>query len=348
MISPLNMAVDPFEEIDRLKSERRAIVLAHYYQDPDIQDVADFLGDSLGLSQQAAGTNAEVIVFCGVHFMAETAKILNPTKKVLMPDLDAGCSLSDSCPAEAFAAWRLEHPGVLAVSYINCSAQVKALSDVICTSSNAIDIVSRLPGDGPVLFAPDRHLAAHVAKHTGRTLIPWPGACHVHEVFSERKLVELKGRHPDAVVLAHPECEEAVLAHADVIGSTSRLLETAVSHPARTFIVVTEAGILHQMQKRAPHKVFVPAPPNNQCACNECPFMRVQTLEKLHEALLHLAPEVDVPEPVASQAKLSIRRMLDPSLDVTPLTLEEIRQRLATAVPAHRLTDRRPRGEETC
>ncbi|MEB3237199.1 MAG: quinolinate synthase NadA [Candidatus Sericytochromatia bacterium] len=348
MIQPQATAVDPFEAIERLKRERRAIVLAHYYQDPDIQDVADYLGDSLGLSQQAASTDADVIVFCGVHFMAETAKILNPGKTVLMPDLDAGCSLSDSCPADRFAAWRLEHPGLPAVSYINCSAQVKALSDVICTSSNAIEIVARLPGDGPVLFAPDRHLAAHVARHTGRTLIPWPGACHVHEVFSERKLVELKGRHPEAVVLAHPECDAAVLAHADVIGSTSRLLETAVQHPAATFIVVTEAGILHQMQKRAPGKTFVPAPPNNQCACNECPFMRVQTLDKVVSALERLSPAVDVPEPLRGQALLAIRRMLEPDLPVTPLSPDEIRRRMESPLPATVLTDRRPRDPGAC
>ncbi|MEB3205322.1 MAG: quinolinate synthase NadA [Candidatus Sericytochromatia bacterium] len=348
MIQPLASAVDPFSAIEQLKRSRNAIVLAHYYQDADIQDVADYLGDSLGLSQQAAATDADVIVFCGVHFMAETAKILNPGKTVLMPDLDAGCSLSDSCPADRFAAWRLEHPGLPAVSYINCSAQVKALSDVICTSSNAIEIVSRLPGDGPVLFAPDRHLAAHVAKHTGRELIPWPGACHVHEVFSERKLVELKGRYPEAVVLAHPECEEAVLAHADVIGSTSRLLETAVQHPASTFIVVTEAGILHQMQKRAPGKTFVPAPPNNQCACNECPFMRVQTLDKVHAALDRLEPVVEVPEGLAAQALLAIRRMLDPTLPVTALAPDEIRRRIEAPVPATILTDRRPRDPGAC
>jgi quinolinate synthase len=252
---------DLFAEIARLKKERKAVLLAHFYQEPDIQDVADYVGDSLGLSQEAAKTRADVIVFAGVHFMAETAKILNPEKKVVLPDLEAGCSLAEGCPADQFAAFKARHPDHVVVSYVNCSAAVKALSDVICTSANAEKIVRSIPADRPILFAPDKNLGAYLVRKTGRPMALWPGTCVVHETFSERKLVELKVAHPGAVVLAHPECEEAVLRHADVIASTTGLLVAAKERPARTFIVVTEPGILHQMQKACPGKTFIPAPP---------------------------------------------------------------------------------------
>ncbi|MBM3269322.1 MAG: quinolinate synthase NadA [Candidatus Sericytochromatia bacterium] len=310
--------MDLVAEIARLKKERNAVILAHYYQDPDIQDVADFLGDSLALSQRAAATDADVILFCGVHFMAETAKLLNPDKVVLMPDLSAGCSLADSAPADRFEAWVRQHPGAHVVSYINCSAAVKALSDVICTSSNAVRVVETIPRGTEILFAPDQHLGRHVMKQTKREMTLWPGSCQVHEIFSEKRIVQLKIQYPEAVVVAHPECEEAVLAHADYIGSTSALLEYAVKSPAAELIVATEAGIIHQMQKRAPAKVFIPAPPNNGCACNECPHMRVQTLEKAYLALRDMVPEVTVDPDVAARALKPVRRMLDLSRPAAP------------------------------
>ena len=302
--------VDLFGAIAELKQERNAVILAHYYQDPDIQDVADFLGDSLALSQQAKTTDAEVILFCGVHFMAETAKILNPDRLVLMPDLAAGCSLADSCPAEDFARWKSAYPGSPAVSYINCSAEVKALSDIICTSSNAVAIVESLPADRPVLFAPDRHLGRYVANRTGRDLVLWPGSCQVHDLFSHKRLIQLKVQHPEAMVIAHPECEESVLDQADFIGSTKALLDFTASSPARTFIVATEAGILHQMAKRSPDKTFVAAPPESGCSCNECPYMRVHTLEKVYLALRDLSPAVEVDPDLARRALVPIDRML--------------------------------------
>ncbi|MBC7543383.1 MAG: quinolinate synthase NadA [Candidatus Sericytochromatia bacterium] len=313
MTATIDLGLDLFAEIDRLKRERNAIILAHYYQDPDIQDIADYLGDSLGLSQQAAGTEADVILFCGVHFMAETAKILNPTKTVLMPDLDAGCSLADSCPADQFAAWRAKHPDHIAISYINCSGDVKALSDIICTSSNAVSIVNQLPADQKILFAPDRHLGKHVMQETGRDMVLWPGACQVHEIFSEKQIVQLKMAHTGAKMIAHPECEDDVLRHADFIGSTSALLAYTGKDAASTYIVATEAGILHQMAKLSPHKTFIPAPPNNGCACNECPYMRVQTLEKAYLALRDLKPEITVDPVMAAKALKPIQRMLDMS-----------------------------------
>jgi len=308
--APVPPDLDLFATIAELKQARNAVVLAHYYQDGDIQDLADFVGDSLQLAQAAAGTKADVILFAGVHFMAETAKIVNPDKIVLLPDLDAGCSLADQCPPEAFAAFKAAHPEHKVVSYINCSAAVKAMSDVICTSSNAADIVRLFPADQPVLFAPDRNLGAWVEKETGRALTLWQGACQVHEVFSERKLLELKAAHPGAPVLAHPECEPHVLRHADHIGSTTAILNAALNRNEDTFIVVTEAGILHQMRKAAPYKTFIPAPPEANCACNECPHMKLNTLEKVYLALRDMTPQIELPEDVRAAALKPLKRML--------------------------------------
>jgi quinolinate synthase len=301
---------DLFAAIDELKQARNAIILAHYYQEGDIQDVADYVGDSLGLSRQAAETDADVIVFAGVHFMAETAKILNPDKIVVLPDLEAGCSLADACPPDRFQAFKDAHPGHKVVSYINCSAAVKAMSDVICTSSNAADVVRLFPEGEKIIFAPDRNLGAYVQRETGRDLVLWPGTCQVHEIFSEKKLVQLKVRHPAAAVIAHPECEPHILRHADHIGSTSQLLSFVVDDPRDTFIVVTESGILHQMQKAAPNKTLIAAPPEGNCACNECPHMRRNTLEKLYLALLNLKPAIEVPEDVRVAALKPLTRML--------------------------------------
>jgi quinolinate synthase len=301
-------------EIRRLKRERNAVILAHYYQEDELQDLADHVGDSLQLSQAAARTQADVIAFCGVHFMAETAKILNPGKIVIVPDLAAGCSLADGCPAPAFERWLEAYPGHTVVSYINCSAEVKALSDVICTSSNAVKIVKAL-GDQKIVFAPDRHLGAFVAKQAGRPdLVCWEGTCIVHETFSERRLLELMAQHPDAEVIAHPECHDGILRHAAHIASTSGLIDRVVASPKRSFIVATEAGILHKMQQAAPGKTLIPAPPEDEsCACNLCPHMRRNTLEKLYLALRDLAPRVDVPEPVRARALRPIQRMLEMS-----------------------------------
>jgi quinolinate synthase len=301
---------DLYAAIEDLKRARNAVLLAHYYQEGDIQDLADFVGDSLQLSQAAADTNADVIVFAGVHFMAETAKIVNPGKIVVLPDLEAGCSLADQCPADRFAEFIAAHPGHKVISYINCSAGVKALSDVICTSSNAVDMVKLFPAEQPLIFAPDRNLGAYVQKQTGRELVLWNGTCQVHETFSERKLVALKVEHPGALVLAHPECEPQVLRHADFIGSTAAILNYAVGRPTTTFIVVTESGILHQMRKAAPDKTFIPAPPEANCACNECPYMKRNTLEKLYLALRDLAPRIEMPEGLRVAAWRPIQRML--------------------------------------
>lgn len=306
----VDLPVDLFGAIQALKRELNAVILAHYYQDPDIQDVADYLGDSLGLSQQAAATNADVIVFAGVHFMAETAKILNPTKLVLLPDLEAGCSLADSCPPAAFAAFKAQHPQHLVISYINCTAEIKAMSDIICTSSNAVKIVEQIPADQPIIFAPDRNLGRYVSEQTGRELLLWQGSCIVHETFSEKKLVQLQVQHPEAEVIAHPECEAAVLRHAQFIGSTTALLGYAQRQDCSAFIVATEPGIIHQMQKAAPHKTFIPAPPINQCACNECPHMRLNTLEKLYRAMKTRSPEITLPEPMREAALKPMQRML--------------------------------------
>ncbi len=303
--------VDYEREIAELKRSMNAVILAHYYQESEVQDVADFVGDSLALAQAAAKTTADVIVFCGVHFMAETAKILNPGKLVLLPDLKAGCSLSDRCPPAAFKAFREKHPDAFVVTYVNSSAAVKAMSDVICTSSNAVKIVNQIPKDRQVLFAPDQHLGRHVMKQTGRDMVLWPGSCIVHEIFSEKKLVQLKVEHPEAEVVAHPECEAAVLRHADFIGSTKALLDHVLKSPKQTFIVVTEAGILHQMKKGAPQKTFIPAPPDNGCACNECPYMRLNTLEKLWRCMKDRTPELVMPEDLREAARAPLQRMLE-------------------------------------
>jgi quinolinate synthase len=311
----LDVEIDPtldlFEEIEKLKKEKNAILLAHYYQEPDIQDIADFIGDSLGLAQKAATTEADIIVFAGVHFMAETAKILNPGKKVLLPDLNAGCSLSDSCPPPLFKAFKEKHPDHLVISYINCSAGIKALSDIICTSSNAQQIVESLPADQQIIFAPDRNLGGYINKVTGRNMLLWNGACMVHEIFSLEKITKLKIRHPEAKLIAHPECEEAVLRIADFIGSTSQLLKFTQEDAAPSFIVATETGILHQMQQVAPTKTFIPAPPDNACACNDCPHMKLNTLEKLYLCLKYEAPEITMEEGLRLAAKKPIDRMLD-------------------------------------
>lgn len=311
----LDVDVDPsldlFEEIEKLKKEKNAILLAHYYQEPDIQDVADYIGDSLGLAQQAAKTDADMIVFAGVHFMAETAKILNPQKKVVLPDLNAGCSLADSAPADAFRSFKEKHPDHVVISYINCTAEVKALSDIICTSSNAKKVIESVPQDRPIIFAPDRNLGAYLIKKTGRDMLLWNGACMVHEIFSRQKIAKLKTQHPNAKIIAHPECEEAVLQLADFIGSTTQLLKYTVTDDATEFIVATETGILHQMQKDAPHKTFIPAPPDNSCACNDCPHMKLNTLEKLYLCMKYEQPEINIDEAIRIAALKPIQRMLD-------------------------------------
>jgi quinolinate synthase len=308
---PVDPTLDLFAEIARLKKEKNAILLAHYYQEADIQDVADYIGDSLGLAQEAEKTDADIILFAGVHFMAETAKILNPTKKVLLPDLHAGCSLSDSCPPPLFKVFREKHPDHIVISYINCSAGIKALSDIICTSSNARAIVDSLPADQPIIFAPDRNLGAWVNKVTGRKMLLWNGACMVHEIFSLEKITKLKVRHPEAKLIAHPECEEPVLRIADYIGSTTQMLKYTKTDPARSFIVATETGILHRMQQDSPEKTFIPAPPDNACACNDCPHMKRNTLEKLYLCLLHELPEITMDEEVRLKAKKPIDRMME-------------------------------------
>ncbi len=311
----LEMEIDPtldlFVEIEKLKKEKNAIILAHYYQDADIQDVADYIGDSLGLAQQAEKTTADIIVFAGVHFMAETAKILNPEKKVVLPDLRAGCSLSDSCPPDTFAAFKKQHPDHLVISYINCSAEIKALSDIICTSSNAIAIVNSVPKDKPIIFAPDKNLGRYISKKTGRDMVLWNGACMVHEIFSLQKITKLKAQHPAAKFIAHPECEEPVLAIADFIGSTTGLLNYTRESIDTEFIVGTETGILHQMMKASPEKTFIPAPPNNSCACNDCPHMKLNTLEKLYLCLKYELPELVMEEELRKRALIPIKRMME-------------------------------------
>jgi quinolinate synthase len=310
----LDVEIDPtldlFYEIEQLKKEKNAIVLAHYYQEPDIQDVADYIGDSLGLAQQAEKTNADMIVFAGVHFMAETAKILNPQKKVVIPDLRAGCSLSDSAPAPLFKAFKEKHPDHTVISYINCSAAIKALSDIICTSSNAAYIVESVPKEQPIIFAPDKNLGSYLVKKTGRNMLLWNGSCMVHEIFSREKITKLKVRNPKAKVIAHPECEQSVLDLADFIGSTTGLLKYTLQDTASEYIVATETGILHQMQKSAPHKTFIAAPPNNSCACNDCPHMKLNTLEKLFLAMKYEEPEILMDVDVITAARKPIERML--------------------------------------
>lgn len=311
----VDIEVDPrqdlFAEIERLKKKKNAVILAHYYQEPDIQDVADYIGDSLGLAQKAEKAEAGIIVFAGVHFMAETAKILNPSKKVLLPDLRAGCSLADSAPPDLFKKFRDKYPDHLVISYINCSAGIKALSDIICTSSNAEKIVESLPKDQKIIFAPDRNLGAYLVKKTGRDMVLWNGACMVHEIFSLEKITRLKLRHPAAKLIAHPECEESILRIADYIGSTTGLLKFSQQDASKEFIVATEAGILHRMQMESPNKTFIPAPPDNSCACNDCPHMKLNTLEKLFLCLEYEAPEIIMDEQLRVAAKKPIERMLE-------------------------------------
>jgi quinolinate synthase len=308
-LSPLDFE----REILRLKRDLNAVILAHYYQDSEIQDIADFIGDSLQLSQQAAGTHADVIVFAGVHFMAETAKILNPSRTVLLPDLRAGCSLADSCPPHLFGPFREQFPDHLVINYINCSAEIKAMSDIICTSSNAEKILRQIPAHQPIIFGPDRNLGQYLMKKTGRKLRLWQGACIVHETFSEQKLLRLKIRHPGARILAHPECEERVLRNADYVGSTTGLLEYARRSPEREFIIATEPGIIHQMERVCPDKTFIPAPPESACACNQCPHMRLNTLEKLYLCMKTCSPEITLDEDLRVRALRPIQRMLDMS-----------------------------------
>ena len=308
---PIDPSLDLFTEIKRLKKDKNAVILAHYYQDPDIQDIADYIGDSLGLSQEAAKTDADVIVFAGVHFMAETAKILSPQKKVLWPDLKAGCSLSDSCPPRLFAKFKEKYPDHMVITYVNCTAELKAMSDIVCTSSNAVQIVESLPKDQKIIFGPDRNLGAYVAKKTGRNLVLWNGACMVHEIFSQQRILKLKNRNPEALFIAHPECEESILKMADFIGSTTGLLKYTINNPATEFIVATESGIIHQMEKASPYKSFIPAPPNNSCACNDCPHMKRNTLEKLYLCIKNDLPEVSVPMDIILKAQKPIERMLE-------------------------------------
>lgn len=311
----LDLDVDPtldlVAEINKLKKEKNAIVLAHYYQESEIQDVADYIGDSLGLAQKAASTEAEIIVFAGVHFMAETAKMLNPNKKVLLPDLKAGCSLADSCPAPLFKKFKEKYPDHVVVSYINCTADLKTLTDICCTSSNAEVIINSVPKDKGIIFAPDKNLGAYLKKKTGRDMILWNGACMVHEIFSHEKITKLRVHHPNARFIAHPECEAHILENADFIGSTSQLLKYTKENPAQEFIVATESGIIHQMQLASPEKVFIPAPPNNTCACNDCPHMKRNTMEKLYLCMKHELPEIILDPVTIEKGKICIDRMLE-------------------------------------
>lgn len=311
----LDFEVDPsldlYAEIKRLKEEKNAVILAHYYQESDIQDIADYIGDSLGLSRKAANTDADMIVFAGVHFMAETAKMLSPQKKVLLPDLNAGCSLADSAPAPLFKKFKEKYPDHIVVSYVNCTAELKTLTDICCTSSNALAIINSIPKDQPIIFAPDKNLGAYLIKQTGRDMVLWDGACMVHEIFSNEKITKLMVRHPEAELIAHPECEDHILQKAAYIGSTTGLLKYTINSPKKEFIVATEAGILHQMQKASPDKVFIPAPPNNTCACNECPHMRLNTLEKLYLCLKYEKPEILLPDWVIEKGRVCIDRMLE-------------------------------------
>lgn len=307
----IDTSLDLFVEIEKLKKEKNAVILAHYYQDADIQDIADYIGDSLGLSQEAAKTKADMIVFAGVKFMAETAKILSPKKKVVLPDLHAGCSLVDSCPPESFKKFREKYPDHVVVTYVNSSAEVKALTDISCTSTNAVQVIESIPKDKPILFAPDKNLGRYLMNKTGRDMVLWEGTCMVHEIFSLEKITKLREQHPDAKFIAHPECEEAVLKMADFIGSTTGLLNFTVKSNSKEFIVATEPGILHQMQKRSPEKTFIPAPPNNSCACNDCPHMKLNTLEKIYLCMKFEQPEIILPDSLIKQARVSIDRMLE-------------------------------------
>jgi quinolinate synthase len=309
-IPTASLPIELDKEIVRLKKDLNAVILAHYYQDSEIQDLADFVGDSLELSKKAVSTEADVIVFCGVHFMAETAKILNPQKPVLLPDLLAGCSLSDGCPPKLFKAFRERHPDHLAITYINCSAEVKALSDIICTSSNAEKIISQIPKEKPILFSPDKNLGAYINRKTGRNMLLWNGSCIVHETFSERKLIGLQLEHPDAVIIAHPECEEIILQKAQFVGSTSMLLKHVQNSSNTVFIVATEAGIIHQMEKTTTGKKFIPLPPDASCSCNECPHMKRNTLEKLYLCMKTMSPQIDMSAELLAAARTPIETML--------------------------------------
>ena len=307
---PIDPTLNLISEINKLKKEKNAVILAHYYQDADIQDIADYIGDSLGLSQQAEKTTADIIVFAGVHFMAETAKILSPNKKVVLPDLKAGCSLADSCKPADFKLFKKKYPDYLVISYVNCSAEIKALTDIVCTSANAVQIVNSLPKDQKIIFAPDKNLGAYVNKITGRNMLLWNGACMVHEVFSLEKITKLKIRNPQALLLAHPECEESILNLADFIGSTTALLNFSKTSESTEFIVATEAGILHQMILASPNKTFIPAPPIANCACNDCPHMKLNTLEKIYNCLKHELPEIKLADDLLINAKKPIIEML--------------------------------------
>ena len=309
---PVDKSIDLKAAINELKKEKNAVILGHYYQKGEIQDIADYIGDSLALAQIAAKTDADILVMCGVHFMGETAKVLCPDKKVLVPDLNAGCSLADSCPADKFAEFVKAHPGYTVISYVNTTAAVKAVTDVVVTSTNAKQIVESFPKDEKIIFGPDRNLGNYINSITGREMLLWDGACHVHEQFSVEKIVELKAQYPDAVVLAHPECKSVVLKLADMVGSTAALLKYAVNSDKQRFIVATEAGILHEMQKKCPQKTFIPAPPNDStCGCNECNFMRLNTLEKLYNCLKYEFPEVTVDPEVSREAVKPLKRMLE-------------------------------------
>jgi quinolinate synthase len=310
-LASVDPTLDLPEEIQKLKRQKKAVLLAHYYQEEEIQELADFVGDSLDLSRKAQQTEAEIIAFSGVRFMAETAKILNPTRKVVLPDYEAGCSLENSCPPEAFRAWREQHPGAVSLTYINCSAAVKALSDIIVTSSNAEKIVRTIPPDQEILFAPDRHLGAFLVKKTGRPMTLWPGTCIVHEQFSEREIVKLKAKHPDARLAAHPECPDSVLRLADHVGSTRSILSYVTTAPGKKFLIATEEGIIHQMRKLAPDREYIPVPPDNGCQCNECPFMKLNTLEKLYLCLRDERPEIVLPEELRKAAEKPLVRMLE-------------------------------------
>lgn len=310
--APVDSSIDLASEIARLKKEKNAVILAHYYQTGDIQDIADFVGDSLALSQQAAKTDADIIVFAGVHFMAETAKILSPSKKVLMPDLNAGCSLANSCKAEDFAEFLKSYPDHTVISYVNTTADVKALTDIVCTSSNAVQIVESLPADAKIVFGPDRNLGSYIKNLTGRDMVIWDGACHVHEEFSLERILELKKEHSAAKILAHPECKRPILLVADHVGSTADLLKFAIKDDAQEYIVATETGIIHQMQKSCPDKTFIPAPPlDSTCGCNDCSFMKLITMKKIYNTLLYEQPEIVVDEEVSRKAVRSIKAMLD-------------------------------------
>jgi len=312
--SDINIDIDIKEEIQKLKKELNAVILAHYYQESEIQDLADFIGDSLDLAKKAKSTTADTIVFAGVHFMAETAKILNPEKLVLIPDFEAGCSLADSCPPVEFKAFREAHPDHISITYINCSAEVKALSDIICTSSNAEKIINQIPEDQKILFAPDRNLGKYLNRKTGRDMLLWNGTCIVHETFSERKIIQLKVQNPEAKIIAHPECEEVVLRHAEFIGSTSKLLSFVQTDPANAYIIATEPGIIHQMEKAAPGKLFIPAPPEeDSCSCNNCPFMKKNTLEKIYQCMLDKYPKIEMDEGLRLKALKPMLRMLEMS-----------------------------------